>query len=258
MMSDPIKFVTYNILDGGLGRLDPIYETLLYLDADVVGLCEVDDPAGARYMADKLGVELLLAESPSGPHHVAVLTKLPVLSMVNLGVKFPSLSRAAMLCELDTPRGPMRLVVMHLAAGFDGEPDRLAELDPILELLAGQQTPTMIMGDLNAVAPYHPFDPAALPPHRLKHLEDRGGKLDHDVIGRLTGDGWIDAYHFLRHDAPKHSFTTGFPALRLDYIFISQDLSPSLVDADVETGGFAPYCSDHFPVWVSLGSRRVL
>ncbi|QNN22132.1 hypothetical protein HED60_07555 [Planctomycetales bacterium ZRK34] len=256
-MSDSIKFVTYNILDGGLGRLDPIYETLLYLDADVVGLCEVDDPAGAQYIADKLGVELLLAESPTGSHHVAMMTKLPVRSMINLGVKFPSLSRAAMLCEVDTPRGPMRIVVIHLQAGFDHEPDRLAELDPILEMLAESQTPTMIMGDLNAVAPYHPFDADKLPEHRRQRLIDRGGKLDHDVIGRLTGDGWIDAYHFLRHDDPKHTFTTGFPALRLDYIFISQDLSSALVDADVDTGGFSPYCSDHFPVWVSLGARPV-
>jgi endonuclease/exonuclease/phosphatase family metal-dependent hydrolase len=158
---------------------------------------------------------------------------------------------------VDTPLGELRVVVAHLEAGFDHEPERLAELDPMLEFLARSQAPTMILGDLNAAAPYHPLDPAKLPPHRRQRLADRGGKLDHDVIGRLIGDGWIDAYHFLRHDAPKHSFTTGFPALRFDYIFISQDLSPALVDADVETGGFAPYCSDHFPVWVSLGSRPV-
>lgn len=251
----PIKLVTYNILDGGLGRLDPIFETLLYLDADFVSLCEADDPRGAAYLADKLDAQLLLAESPTGDKHVAALTRLPVISMTNLGIAIPSLTRAAMQTIVNTASGhPLRIITMHLNAGQQPEDEqvRLAELAAILDYIAEPTMPTVLMGDLNACAPYHPIDTAAMAPHRRERLQARGGQLDHDVINCLTADGWIDAYHRLHRDAPRQTFTTGFPALRLDYVFLSQDLVPALVDGDVETGGFAPYCSDHFPLWISL------
>ncbi|MEX2673236.1 MAG: endonuclease/exonuclease/phosphatase family protein [Phycisphaeraceae bacterium] len=263
-MSEPhapshgLRLVSYNILDGALGRYDPVYETLAYLDADVVAVCEADDPKGLAYIADKLSMEHLLAEANHSSHHVAVLTRLPVEQMINLGVKIPHLENAAMQVVLrPTPdAAPVRLIVAHLTAGLQAEAEqkRLAELDSILAFLDAQPPmPTLIAGDLNASAPYHPFDPDALPPHRRARLADRDYQLDHTVIQRLLDAGYIDAHRQTHTDAPPpHTFTTGFPALKLDYIFISPDLSDRLVDADVETGGFAPYCSDHYPVWAQL------
>ncbi|MBI1368039.1 MAG: hypothetical protein GC162_05230 [Planctomycetes bacterium] len=248
----PLRLVSYNILNGGLGRLDPIYETLAYLDADVIGLCEADDPAGAQYLADKLGMQCLIAESPNGPHHVAMLTRLPVVQMINLGVGAPQLNRAAMESVLDVDGEALRVVLMHLAPHFDHEADRLAELEAIFRAMTPGNRPTMLMGDLNAVAPAADVDSAALAPHRRQRLAERGGKIDRDVIARIEKAGYADAYDLCHPDAPAVTFTTGFPALRLDYIFLSSDLVERVVGADVERGGFAPYCSDHFPLWADL------
>jgi len=251
-MSDPIKLVTYNILDGAMGRLDPVYETLGYLSADVSGLCEADDPQGVQYIADKLGVEALIAESPTGPHHVAMLTRRPVVSMTNLGVAIPSLTRAAMSSIVDFDGTELRIVVVHLEAHFENESTRFAELNAILDHLDRDPRPTVIMGDLNACGPDYPLDAGNLPPHRRQQLKDHGGKLDHDVVNRLIEAGYVDAYHQKHPDEPQPTFTTGYPALRLDYIWLSRALGDTLVDADVETGGFTPYCSDHFPLWTTL------
>ena len=250
-----MKIVSYNILDGGLGRLDPIYETLLYLDGDVVGLCEADDPKGVRYLADKLSMEHVMAEAAGGKA-VALLSRLPIQRMVNLSLKDPLLDRGAMEALVgpdDKP--PLRVALVHLQAGQDrrDEEHRLAQIECVLDVLSGEDVPTILMGDLNAAAPYEPFDFDAASPKVQRRLLDRGTRVpDHDVVRRIVSAGWIDAYRRAAPPPHKHSYTTGFPCVRFDYIWLSGDLADRLEAADVEQGGFAPYCSDHFPIWARL------
>lgn len=250
-----LRLVSYNILDGALGRYDPVYETLAYLQPDVTAISEADDPKGLAYIASKLGMDHLLVEANQTTHHVAVLTHLPVEQMINLGGRIDFLYNAAMqvVVRPEAEAAPLRIVAAHLKHGLDAEAerDRLRELNAILEFLDEQPAmPTIITGDLNASAPYHPFDPDTLPPHRRQRLADRDYQVEHAVIERLLEAGYVDAHRQTHPDTPPpHTFTTGFPALRLDYVFLSPDLADLLVDAGVETGGFAPYCSDHYPVW---------
>lgn len=250
--------VSYNILDGAVGRYDPVYETLLYLGADVAAISEADDVKGLAYIAGKLGMEHLLAEANQSTHHAAVLTRLPVEQVINLGVRIDTLYNAALQVVVRPSPGasPLRVVAAHLRPGLEAgaEEDRLQELEAILAFLDEQERmPTVIVGDLNASAPYHPFDPEALPAHRRARLADRDHQVEHRVIERLLEAGYVDAHRQTHPDAPPpHTFTTGFPALRLDYVFVSSELVDLLVDAGVETGGFAPYCSDHYPVWAQL------
>lgn len=255
-----LKVVSYNILDGGLGRLDPIYETLLYLGGDVVGLCEADDERGVRYLAEKLGMDYVTAAGiGSPPRGVALLSRWPIERMVNLAAREPLLDRGAIEAVVEVEGEPIRVVAVHLAAGQErsDEEKRLAQIDRVLAALEGERMPTVLMGDLNAAAPYEPFDFDAASPKVRQRLADRGRREpDYDVVERIVRGGWIDAYHRARPHEPKHTYTTGFPAARFDYIWLSSDLTHRLADADVERGGFAPYCSDHYPVWASLRFKK--
>ncbi len=149
----------------------------------------------------------------------------------------------------------VRIVVAHLPPGFraDRSRQRYTELEALLGILAEEPTlPTILLGDLNAIAPYDPVDLAAARPDIQSEVAEQGGEVPRDVIERLTTDGWLDAYHHVHPHWPKHTVSTGHPSHRADHIFVDRSLAPSVVDANVETSGFAPYCSDHYPLWAAL------
>lgn len=253
-MNDVLKIVCYNILDGGLGRLDPIYETLLYLNADVVGLCEADDPKGVRYLAEKLGMEFVTAEGTEG-RGVALLSRRPIERMVNLSVKYPILNRGALEAVITWRGAPLRIVLTHLQSG-PSEADeglRIEQVKAVQRELDGPSLPTLWMGDLNCAAQHHPFDHNAASPKLRQRLAERGRtKPDSSAVDLLLDAGWVDAYHRLNVLEPMHTYTTGFPCSRFDYIMLNAALAPDLTSSGVEQGGFAPYCSDHYPVWIKL------
>lgn len=249
-----IRLLSYNILNGGMGRLDPIYETLLYLDADVIALNEADETSAA-YLARKIGCEYALAEANcGGAYDVALLSRLPIERMVNLGVRFPRLGRTAMEAIVTVGGEPWRIIAAHLTSGLDADDEqrRLTEVEAVLTAIGEERYPTVLMGDLNASAAYHPFDPDAVTPRVRQRVAARGGRVDHAVIDRLLESGLVDAYHQIHPRDARHTFSTGFPALRIDYILLDAALAPRLIDADIERGGFAPYCSDHYPIWATL------
>ncbi len=252
-----MRLVTYNILHSGMGRLDPIYETLLYLAGDFVGLCEVQDPRAAAYLAGKLGMEHAVAEASDGKHHVALLSRVPIQRTVNLGVAGRGIERGALEVMVRTDAGPLRIVVVHLPSGIDpaSEKRRLAQLNLLLPLLeAERDTPTAILGDFNADSPHHPTDLAAMSAQRRRLLDESGGKLSYDVVERMLAAGWSDAYQISHRGQPQHTLTTGFPAQRVDYIWLDHALVGRLAHAGIDSGGFSPYCSDHFPLWADLRS----
>jgi len=250
-----MRWLTYNILNGGTGRLDPLAETLAYLDADVVGLVEAGDPDGVTYLANKLGYTAALAESPTCALHVALLTRVPMERMVNCGVRHPRLNRAALeaICRIDGQR--VRIMVMHLMSGLGAgfEAERLAELNWLLEDVARDEPlPTVLMGDLNSNSAGHHENPHGAEPEVAERLQAEPGLIVHDVVNRILDAGWIDALEHAMGNNVPHTFATGYPSTRLDYIFLPADWADRIVAAGVETGGFTPYCSDHFPIWTDL------
>ena len=249
-----MRLAAYNILDGGAGRLDPIHETLKFLHADAVGLCEADDNAALRYLGDKLGMEYVRAVGDSG-HAVALLSRSPIRSMINLSVVAPALDRGAMEARIGAN---LRIVVAHLHAGQSPEDEvrRVAQVRTLFDLVErDRSTPTVVLGDFNAASPDHPFDFDAASPRVQRRLAEHGVRSPgHDAVRAIQSRGWIDAIHKARPDSKMHTYTTGFPTTRYDYIWLYPDLCERLEDAGVEQRGFAPYCSDHYPVWAAIRS----
>lgn len=251
-----MRIVAYNILCGGLGRLDPIAETLLHLNGDVTALIEANDPDAVAYLARRADAHHALSESPNGAFHVALMSRWPIVEMINLGLRRPELSRAALAAIVECPAGPLRVIVLHLLSGLGErlEAVRLAELRDILNHDAFDDMPTVLAGDLNANSPDHPVDVDAAEPAVRQRLLSDPDTLRHEVVEHLQAEGWTDALVAVGPDPVPHTFSTGFPSTRLDYIFANPALRGALRNAGVERGGFTPYCSDHFPIWAEFAA----
>src|SRR5208283_1969226 len=59
-----MKLMTYNILEGGTGRIDPLAEVIRLAGAEVVVLQETWDGELFHRLADRLGMDRFLAENP--------------------------------------------------------------------------------------------------------------------------------------------------------------------------------------------------
>ncbi len=248
-----MRIAAYNILEGGKGRLDPLAETLGVIDADLVAVIEANDADAIAYFAARYGYEYVMAESPTTRFHVALLSRWPIVEAINLGVRHPQLSRAAMRATVGLDDAALQLLVLHLDSGLgrDMEGRRMTEMRALLGDLDADR-PTLIAGDLNTNSPHHPVDTAAATPAVKRRLDADPNLICHDVVELLHGQGWTDAYHRAEPDNPVHTFSTAFPSTRLDYIFVNDALAERVTGAGVERRGFAPYCSDHFPLWVDL------
>ena len=246
-----IRIVSYNILDGGMGRLDPIYETLLYLSGHIVGLTDANDPEGTAYLANKLSMEHLSSGSADGRSHVALLSRGPIQKAIHLSATLKDLTGAACLAECQMDDGkPLRVVLVQLPEGFgpEAESRRLKDLKTIFEHLPESSMPTCLIGDMNIAAPYHPIEIDAASAPIQKAVASSQEAVCHDVVHWLVDHLWFDVLE----NNPQHTYSTGFPATRTDYIWLDPALRQTMINAGVETGGFAPYCSDHYPIWATL------
>jgi endonuclease/exonuclease/phosphatase family metal-dependent hydrolase len=157
-----LRIATYNIHQcvGADGRRLPerVAEVLREIDADVVGLQEVDARPGAGsdsmqmdYLAGKLGLQAFAGPTilrHDGHYGNALLSRVPVrdLRQIELTV-YRREPRAAMDVNLEVGGQAVRLIATHLGL-LPGERRRQARR--LLDLLGpGDGRPTILCGDIN-------------------------------------------------------------------------------------------------------------
>ncbi len=229
-----IRLGSYNIR-AGLGtdmRRDPD-RTLAAIDAlnlDVAVLQEADFRMGARPTA--LPVQSLMqttglvpisqrAGSDSlGWHGIGILAKPDVVVQDVARFDLPGLEpRGALLAELDTSIGPLRVIGVHLGLL---RRSRRAQLSHLRDIIADRASmPTVMAGDFN-------------------EWSLRRG------LGRLNAD--------YRIVTPGPSFPSRYPALSLDRFVHSDDL---MVSAEpVRRSKRGPHASDHLPIVAHIHRNR--
>jgi endonuclease/exonuclease/phosphatase family metal-dependent hydrolase len=161
-MTRRLRVASYNIHEcvGTDGRRDPerIAQVLREIDADVVGLQEVDARPGEtktsmqmEYLASALGLHAIAGPTlrrDGGEYGNALLTRRPVLDVrqVDLTV-YRREPRGALDVDLDVEGTPVRVVVTHLGL-LPGE--RRKQVQRLLDRLGDDRTELVILcGDIN-------------------------------------------------------------------------------------------------------------
>ena len=253
-----MRLVSYNILDGGLGRADPIAEILEAQHADVITLLEADDPAVVDRLARRLKMDFI--HSHGNGHACAILSRFAIRETVNHAALSVEISNTFTLATIAAPAGGQWHVgAVHLKAHatLEAERQRVRELSEILarlKPLRDARTPHVLAGDFNANSPVQKIEKDKCKPRTRKQWDDNGGMLPREVVQVLLDAGYVDSLNAVRKEAAgmMGTFSTHFPGQRVDYIFTHGFDAGGITDAWIETDRLATYASDHYPIGAEL------
>jgi endonuclease/exonuclease/phosphatase family metal-dependent hydrolase len=232
-----LKIASYNMRKGiGADRRrspERILEVLHEIDADVIALQEADRRFGERaqviphhLLAEQSGWKSLtvgLRAASMGWHGNALLVRKDVAVTGCGAIHLPSLEpRGAVVAEIATEIGPLRVVGMHLdLSGLWRRRQAKAIMAHVDGAPSGPNgpVPTVMMGDLNEWRP-------------------SGGALD-DFARRFAFAATGPSFHARR------------PIGRLDRIMASPELH--IHECGVHHSAAARVASDHLPIWAVIG-----
>jgi endonuclease/exonuclease/phosphatase family metal-dependent hydrolase len=253
-----MRFMTYNILNGGQERQAVLLEVIGAAAPDVLALqeCngfELEDARVLRAWEAALGMRALLAPSDSGDH-VALFAR--AAEWRDERVLRAGMARAAAIATLTLHGQTVAAAALHLDP-FDPDARRAEATRVVAALPAG--VPAVIMGDLNAVSPrdVRRMQPEAWPErYRTRHGLARGA-IDTQAIAALEAAGFVDL-GAAGASGPALTRPTRLyadrdvPAQRLDYIFATRALAPRLRAAGVIDDRRTQQASDHLPVFADV------
>ena len=208
-------------------RPDRIISVLASLAADIVVLQEVDYRLGPRPTAlprdltegatGLVALPFALGSSSLGWHGQTILVRPEFAVRALRLLELPGLEpRGAVLAELETPAGPVRVVGLHLGLIRRYRKMQLAAIRAALSHRAAM--PTAILGDFN-------------------EWSHRGGT---ESLG--------PEFHV---HAPGPSFPATRPVARLDRLALGP--GTHLQDAGIHDTPAARAASDHLPMWARIG-----
>lgn len=254
----PIRLVSYNILNGGTGRADPLAEVLLAQRADVIVLQEASDPAVLDRLARRLKMDFAIGDGPK--HPVAIFSRWEIEHTINHGLLTagaPSMLMAVIRSG-DGVRWPVCGLHLHPRAALADEAVRLKQLDVVLGVLQPLRAagaPHIVAGDFNSTSPIARVEPEKLRPNTREYYHGNGDRLPVEVIDRVLKSGYVDSLAAVAGEQTAgctYTLSTLYPGQRVDYIFTHGVDESRLRTAWVEEDRLAKYASDHFPVGVEI------
>ncbi len=253
-----MRVVSYNILDGGEGRADPLGEVIEAGRPDIVGLVEADDITVIERNAKRLKMDFVVGKGTN--HSVALLTKWTIVESVNHALLTQGFEACLLEATIRDPNGvdwPIGVVHLHARAGEYDEQIREGQLQTVLRAFARHRelkSPHLLIGDFNSNAPSQHIDLPNAHPRTRDAAEANGGHIPRRVVEKLLAAGYVDTLHtYDPHLADRTgSFTTQHPQQRIDYIFAYGVSHDRIVSAWIEQDRLAKFASDHFPIGVEL------
>jgi exodeoxyribonuclease-3 len=253
-----VRFLTWNIREGGVGRAELLADVIRDADADFVALQEARDPAVVERVAALAGFPFFGSRRM---HSTGFLSRVPVL---DFAWRHPRRTRHALL-EVALADGLPRLFVLHLRAWFSrwSEQRRARELRGLLDGIRTQLFDEqegfafhVLAGDFNALAPGERFDPSPMPAWIRGMVWLSGRDIARSTIEMMGADGYVDAWRATHPDAvrePGYTFPVWNPHVRLDYVFTPAAYASRVTACEVCTSpAEARSASDHYPLLVEL------
>lgn len=253
-----LRILSYNILDGAVGRADPVAEVIEAQKADVVVLVEADDTAVTDRIVRRLGMDHIVA--PGRGHSVAVLSRPTIVHSVNHALLQTTTPRCLLEVLLRLPGGiELPLIALHgHPRAFDrDEQIRQEEMQSVLRVTHEWRTsnrPHILAGDFNANAPIQKIDPQQCKEKTRQAWQENGGQIPRRVIENLQDHGYVDTLEAVHGEkaGEMYSFTTHETAQRIDYIFTFGLAREDIRDAWIEQDRLAKFASDHYPVGAAI------
>jgi exodeoxyribonuclease III len=245
-LMSPLKLMSWNIQEGGDGRLDAIAALIRAHKPDCVALLEVDSLRNAEALASELRMALTYGDA-NCPSAVAWLTAEPPVKAENH--RLPQLAKTLLEIELEWDGTPLRLFATHLGSRWDIQ-QPADEVVTILRVLGqGGGDRHVLVGDLNAL---RPGDHVGTPPPGETRRGDAVDGAPRLAIRRILDAGYIDSFRHLHPRRRGFTYPSQALWLRLDYIFASPGLAPYVHRCDLIDTHLARRASDHLPVVASF------
>lgn len=253
-----MRLVSYNILDGGQGRADPVAEVIAAQNPDIVALVEADDPDVVDRIASRLKMDRIIVEGRR--HGAAILCRWNIVESINHALLHEEFSDCLLEARLADSAGvewTVAAVHLHPHATEEAEQQREREVDAMLTIFANHRAEGrshILAGDFNANSPVQDIKPQDCKPRTRREIEANGGTLPRRAIGRLLEGGYADALEVVQPAAARSSgtFSTRFPGQRVDYVFTHGIEPGRMKEARIERDRLAQFASDHFPIVVQI------
>ncbi len=243
--------MTYNILQGGEGREQALFEVLRSVRPDIAVLQEVRNPQTIRDWARSLGMQVFIAQGNVG-RHLALMSNAPILSR-RAHRPFPPMLHVFLEAAVEMAPGEHLWVYgVHLAPWYSVlmEAWRWWEIRTVLRRAqAHLRDPCFLLGDFNTIGPSDMTNVRAMPlPLRLMILI-QGQRIYRLAIPEVLRAGFVDCFRELNPTDAGHTLPASAPNARLDYIFASPPLLPYLRNcAVVREPDLVRDASDHLPL----------
>ncbi len=254
-----MRIVSYNILDGGEGRADPLAEVIEAQRPDVVALIEAIDQTVVERVANRLKMDFIIAVGKKGAS--ALLSRWPIAETINHAMLRPGISKSfleAVVIEPQTQtRWPIGVIHLHAHASLKDEKGRMGEMARVLDAFSAHRRggqAHLLCGDFNAASPADTIDPERMKPRSLEEWKANGNALPREVIQSVLSAGYLDTFLAANGHAGRMAgtFTTQHPGQRVDYIFAWGVPAARLKSGWIEQDRLAKYASDHFPVGAEI------
>ena len=214
-----IKVMTWNIHNGvGIDDqydIDRISSVIKTQNPDIIGLQEVEEDMVVN-IADKLDMEYFFGADFVDDEGNAILSKYPIEDVQNLYLS-PDNERSLIRAEIIIDSEKWYIFIIHLS--LRPTEYNLMQTEQILsKVLKGYSKRVILIGDFN-------FGPDSEQYEKI---------VNHETI-RL-----IDTYRHLNEDSGL-TFRTNYLFKRIDYIFCSSDLKPTI--SEVEHSFASDHCA---------------
>lgn len=245
------RVMTYNILDGGIGREDYILEVIRAVNPDLIVIQEVMDVRTLTFLAQTLEMQSFIGKGNTN-RKVALLSRLPVLDFKNYHPIFPIRNNVVEAEIQYQPNKSFHLIGVHLIPGpwLGIELWRYWEANYILKRFQQfSQRPFLIAGDFNSVAPNDKVIINRIPIRLKIILWLQGNYVFHYSLQSLLSSGLIDCFRFINPKDDGFTLPPPQPNIRLDYIFINDVMKKYLKNCwVVREPNAVTKASDHYPV----------
>jgi exodeoxyribonuclease III len=238
------RLLTYNILEGGRGRIAAIANVINLCAPDLVLLQEATDAGNVARLAEATG----MADWKTFKRQsLGFMSRKPVAFSQWIR---PRISRHAFLEVV--PEGE-RLIIfgVHLSAVLAAwtEQRRTLEFRALMRSVAYHEDRFHVLaGDFNTIAPGDTLEKERLPLYLRQLMWLSGGSVRWRAIQTVLDAGYADAFRALHPDDPGLTLPTTNPQVRLDYVFVPRTETRRVTACAVVKDPATVGASDHFPV----------